>query len=227
MPFQFLAADPFMGRPGLSGKAAWAPFSGAVVDMDFKAGQYFGTTAAALTASTGSLKITASGLQVVTGDLIVTTNAALLAALNSATTVIRVKAVGPDITTASSNGFFSAKTGANGTLAIRLRSSPNQSGLAAGHSAAGATVTAFAAGATGGIATGAAFVAASRHRTTNCGLSVNGAAIVSSVPAGKSSTVDTAQFGIGETGVVLNSYIERLTIWTDDPDDTTLRARAT
>lgn len=229
MPFQFLSSDPFIGRPGLSGVAgvaAWAPFSGAVVDMDFKTGNYFGTTAAALTATTGSVKITGAGLQIVTGDLITTTNAALLAALNAATTVIRARVNIPSVSTGSTNGVFLAKSGANSSICLRLRASPNQSGVAAGHNSVG-TGLAFASGATGTATDGVPFTMASRHRTTAVAVSGNGVAPTAGAPIGKSTTIDAVQFGISEAAVLLNGFIERLTIWTDDPTDTVLRARAT
>lgn len=203
----------------------WAPFSGAVVDMDFKQGQYYGTTPVALTASTGSLKITGSGLQVITGDLITTTDATLLAALNAATTVIRIKANVPSITTANANGIFFAKVGAISALTFRLRGSTNQSGLAAGHAPdAGGLILASTAA---GIASdGVSFVGASRHRTNSASLTGNGGAIVNSAPTGKATSISVAQFGISEGGVVLNGYIERLTVWTDDPSDAVLLTRS-
>lgn len=218
-----------VGVPVVRRRGGWLPFAGAVVDMDFKAGKYFGTNAAALVASTGSIKITGAGLQVVTGDLITTADATLLAALNSATTVVRARVNIPSVPTAGGNGFINAKTGAFSTLVVRLRSNPNQTSIAASHGTGLANLSAFASTQAGVAVDNVAFTVASRHRTTAVSVSANGVFPNTVSPAGKGAAIDTVQFGVSEAvagSVILNGYIERLTIWTDDPTDTVLRARA-
>lgn len=214
-------------RIGRVGGRFFTQMAGSVVDMDFKTGNYVGTTPAALTATTGALKITSSGLQVVTGDLITSVDATLLAALNATTTVIRCRVNIPNVTGASNNGFIAGMTGANVSIIQRLRASPNQSGVAGGHAPAGSNAV-LASGVTGSASDGVSFTAACRHRTTSATIGANGGALAAGAPTGKSSTIDTVVFGSTTTGAgtLLNGFLERLTIWTDDPNDATLIARS-
>lgn len=211
-------------RIGRVGGRFFTQMAGSVVDMDFKTGNYVGTTPAALTATTGALKITSSGLQVVTGDLITTTNSTLLAAINSATAVIRIRAIGPVLATASTAGLLSAKAVADNVISIRLRASANQSGFTVGQAVAPAALS-FITTATGVVVEAAPVVIATRHRAASVALSANGATVISG-GFSRGGTIDSVRLGASETGVVWGSYIERLTIWTDDPDDATLQLRS-
>lgn len=217
---------------GLGSKVArgrrWAPLAGAVIDIDFRASRAFGMPFNAITASAGTLKITASGLQVLTGDAIVAANLALLEALNAPTTVIRAQVIAPSdlSTSAGAQGFFLAKVGTGPAIVQRFRGTPNQTGLAAGHSATGGGIGSFGTTAVGSVTNGQRVIAASRHTVSNATLTANGSAVSTVAVPGKTTAIDSLQFGIGETGVVLGSYIERLTIWTDNPTDTELRARS-